>query len=304
MRIGGRMPRARSRSSSSASAAPSRASASSVRTASGLVSSCCSAMPRLMPSATSRAWAPSWRSRSIRRSSDSWTSTAPARLVSSASIRCWLSRKDDGGMDDRQQRKPEGGPDRPEVPARRRPPRRRRRTRAAPPRSRSGSPAPCCPGVSRATSGRSSTRTIQPGVPTTSASESTGQIGQKYPPVVSAQITISASAMLVAISGAIVSAKRRLALRSAGDLTDGPQLRRDSRRVASRRESHVSGRKRCARMTSAARPTPANWSVSAKRVDVERQKTSLAVGPAVPDRQLSSWSASSAATAGRAPAAS
>ena len=47
----------------------------------------CSASPRLMPSATSRACAPSCRSRSIRRSSDSCWSTAPARVCSSTAMR-------------------------------------------------------------------------------------------------------------------------------------------------------------------------------------------------------------------------
>ena len=76
------MPRARSRSSPAPPrrrAAPRRAA---LRAASGSAASFCSAMPRLMPSATSRAWAPSCRSRSMRRSSVSCTSTAPARVVS------------------------------------------------------------------------------------------------------------------------------------------------------------------------------------------------------------------------------
>ena len=53
----------------------------------GSVANFCSAMPRLRPSATSRACAPSCRSRSIRRSSASCSSTAPRRVVSSVSTR-------------------------------------------------------------------------------------------------------------------------------------------------------------------------------------------------------------------------
>ena len=83
---GGWMPRARSRSSASASRAPRRASASSCCAAAGSDSNFCSARPRLMPSATRRACAPSCRSRSIRRSSVSCWSTAPAR--SSRAPRC------------------------------------------------------------------------------------------------------------------------------------------------------------------------------------------------------------------------
>ena len=55
--------------------------------ASGSDSNFCSARPRLMPSATRRACAPSCRSRSIRRSSASCWSTAPARVVSSTAMR-------------------------------------------------------------------------------------------------------------------------------------------------------------------------------------------------------------------------
>ena len=44
-------------------------------------------MPRSIASATSRAWAPSWRSRSIRCSSAAWESTAPARVRSSSTTR-------------------------------------------------------------------------------------------------------------------------------------------------------------------------------------------------------------------------
>ena len=117
MRIGGWIPRARSRSSSSASFAPVRASASSAIAPSGSVRSFSSAIPRLMPSATRRAWAPSCRSRSILRSSVSCTFTAPARVSSSSSIRCAAPAVDDGGVDAREEREPESRPDRPEVAA-------------------------------------------------------------------------------------------------------------------------------------------------------------------------------------------
>ncbi len=75
------MPRARSRSSASARLASSRASPTSSRALSGSRSKRSSAMPRSIASATSRACAPSCRSRSIRCSSAAATSTAPdARL--------------------------------------------------------------------------------------------------------------------------------------------------------------------------------------------------------------------------------
>ena len=66
---GGWMPRTRSRSSARAVAAASRASASSACAASGSLSSSSLGQPSFMPIATSRACAPSCRSRSIRRSS-------------------------------------------------------------------------------------------------------------------------------------------------------------------------------------------------------------------------------------------
>ena len=82
-RRGRRAPADRSRgrgraARASASATPARASATSCCAPSGSVANFCSAMPRLIPSATSRACAPSWRSRSIRRSSASCSSTAPS----------------------------------------------------------------------------------------------------------------------------------------------------------------------------------------------------------------------------------
>ncbi len=88
---GGWMPRTRSRSSDSAVLDDVRASASSARAWSGSVSSCSSAIARLMPSATSRACAPSCRSRSMRRSSAACASTVSVRV----SVRCstrWASR--------------------------------------------------------------------------------------------------------------------------------------------------------------------------------------------------------------------
>ena len=57
------------------------------RAPSGSLSSFSCAMPRSIASATSRAWAPSWRSRSIRCSSAAWESTAPARVRSSSTTR-------------------------------------------------------------------------------------------------------------------------------------------------------------------------------------------------------------------------
>ena len=58
-----------------------------LRAATGSLSSFSWAMPRSIASATSRAWAPSWRSRSIRCSSAAWESTAPARVRSSSTTR-------------------------------------------------------------------------------------------------------------------------------------------------------------------------------------------------------------------------
>ncbi len=77
------MPRIRARSSASALTEASLASSTSARAASGLESMTCPAASSVMPMATSRAWAPSCRSRSIRR-----ISAAP---VSRASVRVWVS---------------------------------------------------------------------------------------------------------------------------------------------------------------------------------------------------------------------
>ena len=75
--------RARGRAApASASPTPTRASVTSCCAPSGSAASFCSARPRLMPSATSRACAPSCRSRSIRRSSASCVvDGAGARLL-------------------------------------------------------------------------------------------------------------------------------------------------------------------------------------------------------------------------------
>ena len=73
------MPRTSARSSDSAWPLDSRASASSVSARSGFSLTICSAKPMFMPRATSRACAPSCRSRSIRRSSAADASTASQR---------------------------------------------------------------------------------------------------------------------------------------------------------------------------------------------------------------------------------
>ena len=83
---GGAIPRARSRSSAIAGPASSRAWRTSSAT-SGWSASLSSARPSRMLSATSRACAPSCRSRSIRRSSAAWTSSAPRRVRVSSSTR-------------------------------------------------------------------------------------------------------------------------------------------------------------------------------------------------------------------------
>ena len=78
------MPRTRSRISFSADFASSWATATITRPSSiSPRSSFSRAEPRLAASATSRCWAPSWRSRSMRRRSVSALSTAAVRLVSS-----------------------------------------------------------------------------------------------------------------------------------------------------------------------------------------------------------------------------
>ena len=85
------MPRARSRSSLIALEASTRALRTS-SAASGCSSRRSSARPSCMLSATSRACAPSCRSRSIRRSSAAWASSAPRRVRVSTSTRSLSSR--------------------------------------------------------------------------------------------------------------------------------------------------------------------------------------------------------------------
>ncbi len=88
MSTGGWMPRARSRSSTSAALGLVVGLGEQLRARLGVV---CRAAPRARPrsiaSATSRACAPSCRSRSMRRSSAAAASTAPARVRSSSSTR-------------------------------------------------------------------------------------------------------------------------------------------------------------------------------------------------------------------------
>ena len=82
---GGWMPRTRSRSSASAAPLDSPAPRPAApRPRPGRASSSSSARPMVMPSATSRACAPSCRSRSMRRSSAAWASTASARVAVSS----------------------------------------------------------------------------------------------------------------------------------------------------------------------------------------------------------------------------
>ncbi len=129
------------------------------------------------------------------------------------------------------------------------------------------------PPASRAGTGCSRTRTTQPGIPTTSASEINGQNGQKYPSPVSAQITTRAATMLVATRERMVSARRRLALFSALDLTT-PSASPASKRVASHRDTVASGPSRWTMSTTKASPAAANGSVSANVSMFERPKTS------------------------------
>ena len=84
---GGWMPRTTERSSARAVSVVSRASPTSLRAPSGSRSNISSAIPRLSDSATSRACAPSCRSRSSRRSSAAEWSTASARVSVSCSTR-------------------------------------------------------------------------------------------------------------------------------------------------------------------------------------------------------------------------
>ena len=89
---GGWMPRAMSRSSAIASLAPRWAASTSSRTRSrstwsGSSSSFSLAMPSRMAKATSCAWVPSWRSRSIRRKVAALASTVWVRACSSERTR-------------------------------------------------------------------------------------------------------------------------------------------------------------------------------------------------------------------------
>src|SRR6266496_1026535 len=90
-RTGGWIPRTSPRSSASAWLLTARACASSSFALSGSSSTASSAIPRFMPSATRRAWAPSCRSRSIRRISAACVSTVSAR--DSASCRTRLASR-------------------------------------------------------------------------------------------------------------------------------------------------------------------------------------------------------------------
>src|SRR3954471_3649292 len=92
---GGAIPRARSRSSPIAALASSRAPRTS-SAISGCSSSRPSARPSFIDSATRRACAPSCRSRSIRRSSAAWTSSAPRRVRVRTSTRSTSSRSRTG----------------------------------------------------------------------------------------------------------------------------------------------------------------------------------------------------------------
>ncbi len=82
------MPRTTDRRSPSAAPVVPRASSRSCRAASGSCSIRSETRPRFMPRATRRAWAPSCRSRSIRRSSDAEWSTVSARDVVRSATRC------------------------------------------------------------------------------------------------------------------------------------------------------------------------------------------------------------------------
>ena len=84
---GGRMPRTSDRSSLSAAEESSFAAASIARAPSGSCSSSRWACVRVMPMVTSRAWAPSCRSRSMRRISASCSSSAVRRVAVSDATR-------------------------------------------------------------------------------------------------------------------------------------------------------------------------------------------------------------------------
>ena len=84
---GGWMPRTRSRSSVSASAEDCAGLRQQLPRLAGSFSISASIVPRFMPMATSRACAPSCRSRSMRRSSAAEVSTASCRVSVSRSMR-------------------------------------------------------------------------------------------------------------------------------------------------------------------------------------------------------------------------
>ncbi len=110
-------------------------------------------------------------------------------------------------------------------------------------------------------------------MPTTSASESSGQIGQKYPPDVSAQMTTSVPTMLVAVSAQTVSPWSRRARTSAGDRISpaSPARRRD----ASQRENLAYSPTKCAAATRSTRPRPAGTSARANVSTWRKPTTSL-----------------------------
>ncbi len=87
-RTAGCRPRTRSRSSSMAAWASSCASTITCMASGGMSLRVRRARPRFIAREVSRCWAPSWRSRSIRRRSASTASTRPARLSTTSSIRC------------------------------------------------------------------------------------------------------------------------------------------------------------------------------------------------------------------------
>src|SRR5262249_35548950 len=118
------------------------------------------------------------------------------------------------------------------------------------------------PSVNRAMPRRSSTSTIQPGTATSSVSASSGQIGQKVPPI-SAQMTISSVAVPAEISASTVTACRRSALSSAFDIGTSSEDPTSSP-VARRRESELIGPRRYAATASTATPIAATGSDSLK----------------------------------------
>ena len=188
MRIDGAMPRTRLRISASASRAWSRASTTRSFAAAGSVSILSAASPRLIVSMTSRCCAPSWRSRSIRRSSDASTSSTALRLTSSVSTRCSSARgprvaQEDGddlpverhealGRERRHRQQDDARDERHDRHGRRverRQPRRGRAGRAPPSRSRPPRTSP----VSSVHTGTESRNRVAPQSATTAANSST-----------------------------------------------------------------------------------------------------------------------------------